>query len=323
MPFCSIIVPVYKTEEYLEQCVRSILNQTMRDFELILVDDGSPDRCPEMCDAYANEDSRIRVIHKENGGLSDARNAGLQIAKGKYIAFVDSDDLLAPNALEILFDAAKKSKAAIVITERIVSFTVDPAIQKAIFTDCRIYNNESALEHVMCDTTRWEAWGSLYKQEIFENEVFPAGRLYEDLALIPRLVLKAKEICFIDSIIYYYRLRNGSIMHDTSIKQDLAINCEENIQYVKKVVSNETIRDNVITAFLMELASRMELANSNIKENAAFILKGKRIIRSYFRHLYKADKYILRRKIYIILSGFGLVNMYIWVNKLKKLVSKK
>ena len=104
-PLISVIVPVYKVEQYLDECVQSIINQTYKNLEIILVDDGSPDRCPEMCDEYARQDSRIKVIHKPNGGLSSARNAGIDIARGEYIGFVDSDDYIAHDMYEKLYNA--------------------------------------------------------------------------------------------------------------------------------------------------------------------------------------------------------------------------
>lgn len=114
-PIISIIVPVYKVENYLQKCIDSILAQTFRDFELILVDDGSPDRCPELCDAAAEKDSRIRVIHQKNGGLSAARNAGLDAARGGWIAFVDSDDAIEPEMYEALHDSAVKENADVAV----------------------------------------------------------------------------------------------------------------------------------------------------------------------------------------------------------------
>lgn len=124
MPVFSIIVPVYKTEQYIEKCVTSILNQTYRDFELILIDDGSPDRCPQMCDEYQKLDSRVRVIHKKNGGVSSARNCGLEIACGTFIWFVDSDDYIEPFSLQQLYEAQKEKEADLYVfnTQQIQSF---------------------------------------------------------------------------------------------------------------------------------------------------------------------------------------------------------
>lgn len=114
MPLISVIIPVYKVEKYLNRCVDSVLNQTFRDLEVILVDDGSPDRCPQICDAYAKKDNRVRVIHKENGGLSDARNSGIDIATGQFLAFVDSDDWLRNDIYEFAMNLQRKYQADIV-----------------------------------------------------------------------------------------------------------------------------------------------------------------------------------------------------------------
>ena len=113
MDLVSIIIPVYDVEPYLEQCIHSVVNQTYKNIEIILIDDGSPDRCPQICDEWKEKDSRILVIHKPNGGISDARNEGMRIAKGEYIAFVDSDDVVEPEYVEFLLDAVKKTGALV------------------------------------------------------------------------------------------------------------------------------------------------------------------------------------------------------------------
>lgn len=139
MPVFSIIVPVYKTEQYIEKCVTSILNQTYKDFELILIDDGSPDRCPQMCDEYQKLDPRVKVIHKKNGGVSSARNCGLEIASGIFVWFVDSDDYIEPFSLQQLYEAQKEKKADLYVfnTQQIYSFhtaDINQFFEKYYFT---------------------------------------------------------------------------------------------------------------------------------------------------------------------------------------------
>lgn len=139
MPVFSIIVPVYKTEQYIEKCVTSILNQTYKDFELILIDDGSPDRCPQMCDEYQKLDPRVKVIHKKNGGVSSARNCGLEIASGMFVWFVDSDDYIEPFSLQQLYEAQKEKKADLYVfnTQQIYSFhtaDINQFFEKYYFT---------------------------------------------------------------------------------------------------------------------------------------------------------------------------------------------
>lgn len=158
MPVFSIIVPVYKTEQYIEKCVTSILNQTYRDFELILIDDGSPDRCPQMCDEYQKLDSRVRVIHKKNGGVSSARNCGLEIACGTFIWFVDSDDYIEPFSLQQLYEAQKEKEADLYVfnTQQIQSFhtaDIDEFFEKYYFT------------YVL----GFGPWNKLYRREIIQK----------------------------------------------------------------------------------------------------------------------------------------------------------
>ena len=168
MPEISIIVPVYKVEKYLDTCVRSILEQTFADFELILVDDGSPDRCGALCDAYAAEDERIIVIHKENGGLSSARNAGIEAARGNYIGFVDSDDSIAPDMYHFLYENMKKEQADLSMCGL---FDVYAGREpKRLPEYYRVMGPEEAVEMVLkAETASVSAVNKLYKKEIFDG----------------------------------------------------------------------------------------------------------------------------------------------------------
>lgn len=197
----SVIVPVYKVENYLTACIESILNQTYKNIEVILVDDGSPDQCPAMCDEYHKKDSRVRVIHKTNRGLSDARNAGVNIASGEYIIFVDSDDVIDIRMIETLLDLAKKHDAQIVATTKKGNNT------REIFvgTGEQIYK-------VVLQRTTWEAWGKLIQCDLAKKLEFPTGYLYEDLGYVPYAFLNAKKAVLIDNGMYYYTEREDSIM---------------------------------------------------------------------------------------------------------------
>ena len=217
-PLISIIVPVYKVAPYLRQCVDSILAQTFPGFELILVDDGSPDNCGAICDAYKNADSRVIVIHQENKGLSAARNAGLDWAfahsSSSWITFVDSDDFVVPDYLEILYRHAVETEADIVCTGATFfqdGTQVDPC-RKVISVQC--ISGREACRGVYTDgTVSVFAWGKLYKKKLFQSVRFPEGKIYEDQFVIPQMLYQTTNIAVLRAWLYCYRQRAGSILH--------------------------------------------------------------------------------------------------------------
>lgn len=218
MPKISIIVPVYKVEKYIEQCIDSILNQTFKDFELILVDDGSPDKCPEICDKYALKDERIKVIHKSNGGLSSARNAGIDIATGGYIGFVDSDDFIHNKMYETLYDYAIKHSADIAICNYKKFYSeenVTENIDIKPFIEIKEYSNIEALHQLYSENSGVFVgpWQKIYKKKLFKDIKFEEGRVYEDRLISHKLLYKSNKIIYIPQIFYFYRQRRGSIVN--------------------------------------------------------------------------------------------------------------
>ena len=212
----SVIVPVYKVEKYLDTCVRSILNQTWQDFELLLVDDGSPDNCGTMCDEWALKDSRIQVIHKVNGGLSDARNAGIDRAKGEYFLFVDSDDSVREDMLETLVTLAKETRAEIACcnfirldeegnqTKEIIHQTPGLLTPDEYWAQCFAQKKERSFYEVV--------WNKLYRRELFEKNRFAVGKIHEDSLIMHHLIAGCKAIAITDKIGYCYLQRQSSIM---------------------------------------------------------------------------------------------------------------
>lgn len=213
-PTVSLIVPVYRVEKELARCIKSLCAQTYRDFEAILVDDGSPDQCPALCDMYAKEYSWIRTLHKENGGLSDARNAGVKIARGDYITFVDSDDWVSPRYLQSLVTPILEQQADISVVDfqsvdhemynhdtegEASSFTVMDA--REIFTKILYQNYRD-----VC------AWGILLPKQLVQAYPFPKGKLFEDLYTTYHYYLNVKKVAVISEKLYYYYQRPGSIM---------------------------------------------------------------------------------------------------------------
>lgn len=211
----SVIVPIYKVEKYLPTCIESIIIQSYRNFELILVDDGSPDLCPDICEEYKLIDSRIKVIHKKNGGLSDARNVGLKEAKGKWVTFIDSDDYVGPNFLKELLLAAIQYKADISICD--YRTVIDDTGQEKESSSFLEFDNIECLKnmyHPQMHGMEFVAWGKLYRTDLFTNFQieYPVGKLHEDIFTTYKLLDAASQIVFSKYIGYFYRIRENSIM---------------------------------------------------------------------------------------------------------------
>ncbi len=212
-PLISIIVPVYKVEKYLNPCIESIVNQTYRNIEIVLVDDGSPDNCPAMCDYWASKDSRISVIHKENGGISDARNKGMAICSGKYISHVDSDDVIEPVYIEYLYKALIETNADFSIC-RFSDFTEEPDIVDNNNISTITILSQDEILYRFCNGTHphfHNVWNKLYKRELVENILFAEGFLAQDLYFSCQVFCKAKKAAYVNSILYHYRSRLDNV----------------------------------------------------------------------------------------------------------------
>lgn len=212
----SVIVPIYKVEAYLKKCVDALLQQTYSNLEIILVDDGSPDSCPDICDKYAEKDGRIKVIHKQNGGLSDARNAGMQEATGQYISFIDSDDFISLDFYELLLNCLQKEDSDICECEVLkVVPEEEPRIQ-AEDVSVRSYDTCSALQMLIEDKVLCQhVWNKLYKRELVIDVCFPVGKLNEDEFWTYQIFGKAKKITKVCKPMYFYLQRPGSIMAES------------------------------------------------------------------------------------------------------------
>lgn len=208
----SIIVPVYKSQDYIDRCIKSILGQSYQDFELILVDDGSPDQAGIICDEYARKDDRIKVIHQNNSGQSVARNNALKVATGDYYCFIDSDDYVADDLLERLYSLITKNDADISLVNY-KTFTGERAEAESKTTsDIVLYNNTSMIKniHMVKDELYVVMWGKLFKKELFDGIQFPEGRICEDLHVLYRIYDRAKTSVFSNEKLYYYYRGNVS-----------------------------------------------------------------------------------------------------------------
>ena len=212
MPKISVITPVYKVENYLRKCVDSILVQTFSDFELFIVDDGSPDGCGKIADEYEKIDSRVHTIHKENGGISSARNVAIDIAEGDYITFIDSDDDVELDLVEYLYNILKNFNCKMsVCTHNIIK---KKKVKKSfnLKADYKLSSRDCIKRLLYNDGIDTSAWAKLYDKSLFDNIRYPVGKLFEDIATTYKFFIKAKEIACGHLAKYNYRLRENSIV---------------------------------------------------------------------------------------------------------------
>ena len=238
-PLISIIVPVYNVEPYLYKCIDSIINQTYKNLEIILVDDGSPDNCGVICDEYAQKDNRIKVIHKTNGGLSDARNAGLNIAAGEWISFIDSDDWIEPTMYEVLLNLAQNFDSQIS-----VGGVADEIYENGKIITVKTTNSIVSSPYVLSRTQAmqkyflgsWSAWDKIYRREIFDNIRFPVGEINEDEAIVLQILENASNISYTNQVFYHYIKRPESITTTSFHPKKLAwyYHCKANLSFIKE-----------------------------------------------------------------------------------------
>lgn len=212
-PLISVIVPIYNVEKYLARCFDSIVNQTYKNLEIILVDDGSPDRCPQMCDDYAEKDSRIKVVHKKNGGLSDARNAGMAVSTGEYISFIDSDDYVSDDFFECLLDVMNKENSDIAECS-VVKFYEGNHFDE--FNDDlleKTYDAQDAMSALIAENPfHQHVWNKLYKTELVKDIPYAVDKLNEDEFWTYQVFGRANKVSKLNKTMYYYFQRNSSIM---------------------------------------------------------------------------------------------------------------
>lgn len=214
----SVIVPIYKVENYLEKCIQSVQEQTYTKVQIVLVDDGSTDSCGLLCDEMAQQDKRIKVIHKENGGLSDARNAGLEYSEGEFVFYLDGDDYLEKDALETLIKFQKEYSADIVVGNYFYSYDNHEDTAKCSCQTEVILNNYEAMEALVTGKIQNFAWGKLIKTEIAKKHLFPKGKLFEDNYWVHLVFADAEKVVVINKPVVHYVQRGDSISYTVSLK---------------------------------------------------------------------------------------------------------
>jgi len=234
----SIVVPIYNVQQYLSKCIESIFAQSFRDIETILVDDGSTDECPQICDDFARRDCRIRVIHKKNGGLSDARNAGMKVAHGEWTYFLDSDDWIHPEALQTLFGFAKKNDCDVVQGGLYYAYEDHLLYRQPSKKELKqsVLANDDAMRSLITnDRVKNFAWGKLYKTDLIRDIEFPVGKYFEDSFWQHLVIHRVKKYGIVDTPLYYYRQRENGISGNFSERNlDLLKGYEERISFIKR-----------------------------------------------------------------------------------------
>lgn len=291
----SVYVPIYKVERYLEKCIDSIINQTYKNLEIILVDDGSPDNCGAICDRYAAADARIKVIHKENGGISDARNAGIAAALGEYIATIDSDDYIAPDFIEKLYSMISQTGADIAVC----SFDVVGESDTPKFSDSgyTVICHDDALAGLFARIFPVNVWNKLCKRSLFDGIKYPKGMLYEDLATTYKLIDKAAKVAVTDSKKYAYVQRSSSIMGQTGyfVSKDKIVIIEEMIDYLTKNGQMTEIIFSNITDYIMNDIYKMT-STKRFVENTEYKNALNRFIDIHKTEIYSSKKISAKSK---------------------------
>ncbi len=288
MPAISVIVPVYKVEPYIHKCVDSILGQTFSDIQVILVDDGSPDTCGDICEEYAKKDERVQVVHKENGGLSDARNAGIPYAKGEYVIFLDSDDYVEKDMLEYLYTNIKKAGADMATCGiyEVYKDRIEAQEEEEDF----VCSGEEAFRCILRGhTIRGEIWNKLILKSCMEDLRFPKGRLYEDIYYTVDLMQRVKTVAVGTKPKYYYLHREDSITGRAYRPQlfDIIDGYTKNYRVVKKAFP------------------ALEKEAQCLWIWSRFIVLDKMLMEDDFRTLegYKELKRFIRRHLFVILRN--------------------
>ena len=239
-PLISVILPIYKVEKYLHRCVDCILTQTYENLEVLLVDDGSPDSCRDICDDYGRKDARIMVIHKENGGLSDARNVAVDVATGEWIVFIDSDDFVSSDHIETLYNLVDKYNSLVGVSSYTCFFENDHPKLKTGKIDDFVCSSKEAIDRIFYQNGfETSAWGKIYHKSLFKSGIrYPKGWLYEDLPTTYRLFLECDKVAFTNKETYFYLLRASSIEGSSFSPRKL----DSTLLILESITNNEVLK---------------------------------------------------------------------------------
>lgn len=319
----SIIAPVYQVEKYIGQCIESVINQTFKNFELILIDDGSKDKSGNICDEYAKRDKRIHVVHTENKGAASARNRGLDLATGKYIAFVDGDDYLAENMLDKLYKVITQENCDVVVCD-FLNLHANPDKDFSLqLSDSKVSGREilSYLKNQKNYGVWTIVWNKLYKKEILKDLRFPEGKYFEDEIFSDQLYLRCNEVQVISDVLYYHRVLETSTMNTQKIGNYLDLIDAFQLR-INLYLENRLPDDEVYKVLIYMLEPYTKCAKADFMGNDKERLKqAKRFIRKSSRILIKKRLSFIKKCSLILIAFFPVFTYQIAIlfrDKLEK-----
>lgn len=318
-PLISVIVPVYNVEKYLDRCIESIVNQTYKNLEIILIDDGSPDNCPYICDEWKKRDKRIVVYHKRNGGLSDARNYGMARSKGKYIAFVDSDDYLDKDMYMTMLNAIIANKCSLACCGR---FYVNnqKMFQSKNIMQHKVFSNKEAIHELLNNGCIEEAvWDKLYLKELWDGLKYPLGEINEDLVIMPEILRRSKNVVHVGESYYFYCYNGESITKSGySEKKRVIFNHLNNLEdYIERYFPEEKKYVNVLEAkYAMNTMFSIIFLKDGIEKYRDDYKKYKQYLKKGYKQFCKSENISVKQKIEGLCLILG-VYKYIWIIKRK------
>lgn len=298
-PLISVIIPVYNVEKYLDLCMQDVVSQDYKNIEIILVDDGAKDNSGAICDSWAKKDKRIMSLHKENGGLSDARNYGLKYTNGEWVTFIDSDDRLAPNYISELYKICEKNKCDISICDPVHIFP-DKEWGYENSTAVRVFSSDEAIEEMWYQKSFLvSAWGKLYKREFFDKVQFKKGIIFEDVQMMHKVFEQAKRIAYSPAKLYGYVHRENSITTQKFSVKDCGILdiCQELIKFAN---SKSKELKEAAQAYYTVGCFRVYLNAPRTEEYTEYINQAKNGIEKYGRMTLKNKKVRRKTKIGLI-----------------------
>lgn len=322
----SIIIPVYKVEKYINKCIDSIINQTYKNLEIILIDDGSPDNCAKICDEYAKLDNRIKVVHKKNGGQSEARNVGLDMANGKYIGFVDSDDYIKNDMFEILHKNLIEFDADIAITNIIKVKKRQKVIEEG-YNDIEIYNTTNIMQMLLNNHITNYLYNKLYKMELWKDIRLPVDRILEDMDVMYRVLERANKVVCTNKSAYYYLIREDSSISKVNVKVTNDLKTAVNKRYLYLKERRPELLDILIPLRLYNimqyhdnLAICKEYNIYNSEEYNEEYMFYKEYFKKYKKGLYKGNNIRKKMEMYLLYSNKKIFYYYcILKNKFKNI----